>query len=620
MALLSSQDIKDGKLENAIFKRRLLVIIFFVFVFFTVVLSRVYYLQTVRYSDFLSLAADNHIRLRSIPPERGLIYDSKDKLLASNIQSNSLFVHPLKVEDIDALLEVLSELIDLDAEQIDRFMEEYSISHRRTELIALKERLTEKEIARLMANKHRLLGMEVQPQYQRLYPYGDLVSHIIGYIGRISPEEERVINREDYQALNMIGKLGVEKFYENELRGEAGIEEVGVNVYGDVVKTYAQEDPHKGNDIKLWLDVDLQKFVSDTLGEHQGAAVVLDARTGGVLAMVSKPSYDNNRFVDGISQTEFDLIRHRPDAPLLNRATAGAYSPGSTIKPFYAMVALDNGIVTPDYIYIDTGKFKLKNSPIVFRNWKRSGHGEVNLLRALRVSSDTYFYNLATLMGYEQMYQGLLQFGFGKASALDVYGEQDMVLPTDRWKRNKHHLPWFPGDTVNMGIGQGYLLVTPTQLAAATLVLINRGSDIRPQLAQFVNNRPQLQPGLDEYRLHAMDVHWDLVFQGLEEVVHHEEGTARRASRGISYTMAGKTGTTQVVSLDRIAEAQRQGEEIKKEWLDHALFVGYAPSRDPRYVISLVLEHGGSGSNAAVMARAVFDYLIIPRTDLSTSN
>ena len=620
MALFSSQDIKDGKLENAIFKARLIVVTLCVFLLFAVVLSRIYYLQTVRYSDFLGLAAENHIRLRNIPPERGLIYDSKGRLLASNIQSNTLFVHPLKVENIDLLLATFAELIELDAEQVRKFMEEYRLAHRRSELILLKERLTEREIARLMTNKYRLAGMEVQPRYQRLYPYGELVSHVVGYLGRISPEEEDVIKREDYQALNMIGKLGVEKFYEDELRGKAGVEEVGVNVYGDVVKTYTQEDPHKGNDLKLWLDVDLQQFIWDTLGNQTGAVVVLDADTGGILAMVSKPSYDNNRFIQGISQAEFDVIRHQRDAPLLNRAIAGAYSPGSTIKPFYAMIALDTEVVTAEYTYLDTGKFRLKNSPIVFHNWKRSGHGEVNLLRALRVSSDTYFYNLATLMGYERMYKGLTQFGFGKISALDIYDEQQMLLPTDEWKRNNYNLPWFPGDTVNMGIGQGYFLTTPVQLAAATLILVNRGIDIRPQLVQFLGNEPQLQPRLSEYRVHAMDVHWDLVFQGLEEVVHHKEGTAKRAGKGMSYLMAGKTGTTQVVSLSKIAELKKRGEKIKEEWLDHALFLGYAPSYDPNYVVSLILEHGGSGSNAALMTRVIFDYLIRSREDLSTGN
>ena len=620
MVLFSSQDIKDQKKENAIFRTRLLVIILIILCLFAAVLFRVSYLQIFLYGDFLSLAADNHIRLRGIPPERGLIYDKNDKLLASNIQSNSLFVHPLKVENKDVLFGLFAELIELEDAEIALFNEQYGISYRRNELVLLKERLTEKEIARLMVNKHRLAGMEIQPSYQRIYPYRDLVSHVIGYIGRISPTEESVIKTKDYQELNMIGKLGAEKFYEDELRGRGGSEEVGVNVYGDVVRTYTHENPQKGSDLKLWLDVDLQKFISLAMGNKTGAAIVLDATTGGILAMISKPSYDNNLFVQGIDHAAFDVIRRQKDAPLFNRAIAGAYSPGSTIKPFYSIVALRENIVTPEYVYFDTGKFKLKNSPIIFHNWKRSGDGAVNLQRALRVSSDTYFYNLATLMGNELMSVGLRRFGFGSTGALDVYDELPMILPTDEWKRNKHHLPWFPGDTVNMGIGQGYLRTTPLQMATATLILVNRGADIRPQLVQSIDGRPQLQPRIGKYRIDAEEAHWNLVHEGLEEVIHDKEGTARRAGRGLAYRMAGKTGTTQVVSLAKVLELRQKGQEIRREWRDHALFIGYAPAPNPRYVISLILEHGGSGGNAALMARTVFDYLLLPQDELSKRN
>ena len=620
MDFFSSQAIKDQKQENAIFKGRLMVIILLVFIFFVTVMIRVYYLQTVKYHDFLDIAASNHIRLRSIAPERGLIYDSQGRLLASNIQSYALYVHPLKTEDVEELLRTFSSLIYLEPERLKDFKQTYSIMSRRSELVLLKEELTEEEIARLMVNKHRLAGMEIQPRYQRFYPYGELVSHLVGYTGRISPDEKESINKNDYLGFDEIGKIGAEKFFEQKLRGIAGLEEVGVNAYGDVVRTYVLERPHKGRDISLWLDVDLQKFVWETLGEDKGAIVVLDARGGGILAMASKPSYDNNQFVKGISEQEFSLLRNQKDAPLFNRATNGLYPPGSTVKPFYAIIALGNRVVTPSYTIFDKGWFRLQGSKQVFRNWKRSGHGQVDLLRALRVSSDTYFYNLAVLMGHDMMISGLEKFGFGRRSGLDIYGETSTPLPTNEWKIRKHHLPWFLGDTVNMGIGQGFFLATPLQLATATLVLANKGKDVRPRLVRLIDEAPYHTQVTLPQKIYAEDAHWDLVFQGLEEVLHHKEGTANRAGRDASYLIAGKTGTSQVVSLEKVQELKAQGREIKKEWQDHALFLGYAPSKEPRYIISLLLENGGSGSKAAVMARTIFDYLLLPKEEISEKN
>lgn len=617
MALFSSQAIKDQRQEDTIFRGRLIVVILLVCLFLAVVMARVYYLQVLRYDDFLSLAADHHIRLRSIAPERGLIYDSQGRLVASNIQSYGLYIHPLRIENLEELLRVCSSLIELNPDRVREFKQEYLAKSKRSELILLKEKLTEKEIARLMVNKYRLTGIEIQPRYQRFYPYGELVSHLIGYTGRISPEEEERINRDEYHGLDQIGKLGLEKFYEKELRGTSGVEEVGVNVYGDVVRTYTHERPHKGQDLSLWLDIDLQQFVWDTLGEKKGAIIVLDADSGGILAMVSKPSYDNNILVQGISEEDFSQLRNREDAPLFNRATIGRYPPGSTVKPFYAIVALTNGIVTPDYTIVDKGWFRLPNNEQVFHNWKRSGHGTVNLRRALRVSSDTYFYNLATLMGHEMMVEGLEKFGFGRQSALDVDGENTTPLPTSQWKIEKYRLPWFPGDTVNMGIGQGFLLATPLQLAAATLILVHSGKEIQPRLLHQIGDSFYYDSNSSKDRIQAAKADWSLIFKGLEEVLHHEEGTARRAGRKAAYLIAGKTGTSQVVSLTKTQPLKERGEEIKKEWRDHALFLGYAPARQPRYVISLLLENSGSGSNAALMARTIFDYLLLPREEIS---
>ncbi len=620
MALFSSQAVKDQRQENSIFRGRLIVIVLLVCLFFILVVARVYYLQIVRYDDFLGLAADNHIRLRAITPERGMIYDSQGRLVASNIQSYGLYIHPLKTESIEELLRVCSSLIELDADRMEEVQRKYLAKSRRSELILIKEKLTEKEIARLMVNKYRLAGIEIQPRYQRFYPYGELVSHLVGYIGRISSEEEDEYIEGGYQRFDEIGKQGLESFYEEVLRGTNGMEEVGVNAYGDVVRTYTHERPQRGQDISLWLDIDLQQFIWDSLVEEKGAVVVLDAKTGGILAMVSKPSYDNNLLVQGISKENFANLSSREDAPLFNRATKGRYPPGSTIKPFYSIIALSNEVVTPSYSIFDKGWFSLPNSNQVFRNWKRSGHGTVDLQRALRVSSDTYFYTLATMMGHGMMLEGLDKFSFGRKSSLDVEGESKAVLPTDKWKRDEHYLPWFPGDTVNMGIGQGFLLATPLQLAAATLIFVHSGKEVRPRLVSQIGNETYYDSNEGQYRIQTSESNWALVAKGLEEVVHHEEGTARIAGQRAGYLMAGKTGTSQVVSLARIEELKEQELEIKKEWQDHALFLGYAPANQPRYVISLLLENGGSGVHAALMARSIFDYLLLPRDEISVQH
>jgi len=620
MALFSSQAVKDQRQENTIFRGRLVVVILVVCLFFILVVARVYYLQIVRYDDFLGLAADNHIRLRSITPERGLIYDSQGRLVASNIQSYGLYIHPLKTENIEELLEVCSSLIELDADRMEEVQQKYLAKSKRSELILIKEKLTEKEIARLMVNRYRLAGIEIQPRYQRFYPYGELVSHLVGYIGRISSEEEGEYIKGGYQRFDEIGKLGLEKFYEETLRGTNGMEEVGVNAYGDVVRTYTHERPQKGQDLSLWLDIDLQQFVWDTLVEEKGAVVVLDAKSGGILAMVSKPSYDNNLLVRGISKENFAKLSSREDAPLFNRAAKGRYPPGSTIKPFYSIIALSNGVVTPSYSIFDKGWFSLPNSNQVFHNWKRSGHGTVNLQRALRVSSDTYFYTLATMMGHSMMLEGLNKFSFGHRSALDVEGESKAVLPTDKWKREEHHLPWFPGDTVNMGIGQGFFLATPLQLAAATLIFVHSGKEVQPRLVRQIGDEAYYASSKDQYRVQTSKANWALVSKGLEEVVHHKEGTAKKAGENAGYIMAGKTGTSQVVSLAKVRALQERGLEVKKEWQDHALFLGYAPAHQPRYVISLLLENGGSGVNAALMARTIFDYLLLPRDEISVQH
>ncbi len=613
MGVFISREITNQSQENRIFKVRLRFVTVMLFCAFILILSRVGYLQIINRAEQVTRSEAYHIRLRPIPPERGLIYDHSGQVLAGNRLSYALYIHPLKIAGkVDQLVVDIGELVALQEESVADFYSDMQKSRSQNSLILLHKLLTEEEIARIMVNRHRLPGIEIQPQFQRFYPMKELVSHVIGHTGRISEEDEARIDKFAYRSLDDIGKLGVEVFYEGILKGEQGLEEVGVNAYGRVVEIYRQDSPTKGQDIQLWLDSDLQQFVHEALGDRIGAVIVADVKSGGILSMVSTPSYDNNMFVTGISRTNFNALLQDKNSPLLNRAAVGRYPPGSTIKPFYAITALKNKVVNPRFTIFDRGYFKLPKNDLVFRNWKRSGHGTVNLVRAIRVSSDTYFYTLANMMGYDLMREGLESFGFGNKAALDVHNELADSLPDHSWKIKNHNLPWFPGDTINMGIGQGYLTASPMQLIAGTLILANRGKLVQPRLVKSVGRRNLLLPQ-DVMAVKTDASHWDLVFQGMEDVLHHKEGTAKRAGTDASYKIAGKTGTSQVVSLRFIEERQRNNLEIKKEWLDHASFLGFAPADNPQYALTVVLENGGSGSNAAMLAREITDYLILDR-------
>lgn len=620
MAVFLSKEITNQSQENSIFKARLAFITGLLFLGFSLVLIRVGYLQIVIRDEQVLRSDAYHIRFRAIPPERGLIYDAAGQVLAGNRLSYALYINPLKVIDgIDTLVQDIGGLVKLNDESVAEFYNDVNRGRRHNNLFLLHKQLSEEEIARIMVNRHRLLGIEIQPQFQRFYPLNDQVSHVVGHTGRITEDDQLKLDELKYRGLDSVGKLGIEAFYEEALKGDSGTEEVGVNAYGRVVQVYRQQKPIKGQDVQLWLDSDLQEFVWHSLENKTGAVIVADVKTGGILSMVSRPSYDNNLFVAGISQKEFDEMLLDKKAPLLNRAASGRYPPGSTIKPFYAITALQNEVVTPRFKIFDKGYFKLPNSDTVFRNWKRRGHGDVNLRRAIRVSSDTYFYNLANMMGYDTMRKGLINFGFGDEAALDVHNELALPLPDSAWKIKNYNLPWFPGDTINMGIGQGYFVATPMQLLAATLILANKGKEVKPRLVKNIAGK-DVYPIADNMVVNASSAQWRLVYAGMEDVLHDDEGTAKRAGKDALYRIAGKTGTSQVVSLRFIEEIIRNKGEVKEEWLDHASYLGFVPANNPKYAIVVVLENGGSGSNAALLARQITDYLIIGEDKIGLLN
>ena len=620
MALFSSTQITNPVQENRIFRGRLQFIKIVLFCLFAGIALRVVYLQVINYEEQLQRAKDYHVKINPVTPERGLIYDANGEVLAGNHPIYSLFVDITKTDDREALLQEIGQIINLTDEHISTFHEELKRRRFHDNLIPLRGELTEKEIPRLMVNRHKLGGMEIRPNLRRFYPAGEPFSHILGYTGRISEQDLKEIDEADYYGLDVIGKLGLEKFYEEIMRGQVGYEQVGINAYGRVVESYKVKNPHKGQDLVLWLDNKLQQVIWDLMGDVKGAVVVLDAKSGGIMAMVSKPAYDNNLFVGGISHANFNKLRFDTSSPLLDRATLGRYPPGSTIKPFYAIIALNNKIVTPrDRIY-DLGYWQIPGGKQIFRNWKREGHGSVNLRRAIRVSSDTYFYNLAHRMGNVLMVEGLQKFGFGGRTALDSYTEFSDPLPNNKWKIENHGNVWYPGDTINMGIGQGYFTASPIQLATATMTYANKGRYKSPRFLKHINGQDiyaknealDAQAGRQEHlAIEASEAHWGLITEAMQEVLTHAEGTAKWAGKGLSYTMAGKTGTSQVISLRIVEAAESRGEKIRDEWKDHGSFLGFVPVEDPRYVFALVLENAGGGLAAALMARKITDYLML---------
>ncbi len=601
--------LKDTARERQLFQRRAMVALLAVVVLTSLLGARFYHLQVVEYERYTTLSDRNRVQVQPVSPTRGLIYDRNGRLLAENRPIFSLTVMPERVSDMETLIEEIREIVEVTPEDVEGFQRRLRERRRPFEAVPLRYHLNEEEMARLAVNRHNLPGVETNAQLVRSYPYGELTSHVLGYVGRINRQDMQRLDPVRYAGTHYTGKTGIERVYEDELHGQVGYQNVETNARGRVMRVLDSENPAPGNDIKLNLDIRLQQIAYEALGDHRGAIIAMDPDTGGILAQVSKPSFDANRFVTGIDQESYAELRDSIDMPLFNRATRGQYPPGSTIKPMMALAGLDSETVTQSETVYDPGYWELPNSSQVFRNWKREGHGETNLHDAIVMSSDTYFYEMAHQMGVNKITDYMAQFGFGTVTSLDVRDERPGILPSPEWKRERHDTSWYPGDTINMSIGQGYFLATPMQLAASTAVLANRGGWIAPRHLQTINDeRPAeymiqdvVQPSLDIGR----ESDWDYVLDAMEDVVHGTEGTGRRISPGLDYRVAGKTGTSQVFSLDG---EDYDADEIEERLRDHALFVAYAPADDPEIAVAVLVENGGGGgSTAGPMARQVMD-------------
>ncbi len=604
--------LKDPNRERNLFGRRYLVAILGIGVLLGVICGRYIYLQVMQHELYQVQSDRNRIQLQPIPPKRGLIYDRNGVLLAENIPSYSLVLIKERVPNIDATLAELAKLIDIDEGDIAKFKRR--LRHRRPyQAVPLKLRLTEEEIARFAVNRYRLPGVDIDAQLIRHYPQGELLAHVLGYVGRINEREMERIDTVNYSATNHIGKLGIEHFYEDSLHGTVGYQNVETNARGRVLRVLERHPPIPGADLVLNIDVNLQRVAHEVLGDERGAIVAIDPADGGVLAMVSTPSYDINQFVGGISSENYRALRESPDLPLFNRTLLGQYPPGSTLKPIFGLGGLHYGVVTRRTTVHDPGWYKLPYDERIYRDWKAGGHGNrIDLHQAVVESCDVYFYDMAYNMGIDRIHEFGSRFGLGQRTGIDNDNERSGLLPSREWKREVKGSHWFPGETVNVGIGQGFMLTTPMQLAMSTAVLASRGERRVPRIARTINGMPVAAPVKPRVEL-ANDSDWDYMREVMEDVVHGSRGTAKNIAKNLDYRIAGKTGTAQVVSIE--SHEDYDPEQVAKRQRDHALFVGFAPADNPSIVLAVVVENGEAGGRvAAPIARRVFDAYLRPET------
>jgi penicillin-binding protein 2 len=609
-------EFKNHQREIFHFRLRLVVSMIFVLVLLALLILRFLYLQGIRHSYYQTLAESNRISVVPIVPNRGLILDRNGVELARNYSGYTLEINLNKVKNLEATIDELSSVIEIAPRDRKRFKKLVSESHN-FETLVIRSKLTDEEIARFAAQQYRFPGVEINARLFRDYPMSDKAAHLIGYIGRINKTDLDQLEADDtlanYRGSDYMGKTGLEKSYESELHGTTGIEQVEVDSAGRAVRMLSRTPPVSGNTIVLSIDAKLQEIAEEAFGDYRGALVAIDPNNGEVLAFISKPGYDPSLFIDGIDSDSWDELNNSLDHPLNNRALRGQYPSGSTIKPFMALAGLNYNIRTPTHTISDPGFYTLSGSSHRYRDWKKDGHGAVDMFKSIVVSCDTYYYGLAVELGIDNIFEFLSRFGFGKKTGIDLEGETSGLLPSQDWKMKHYKQKWFTGDTVSVGIGQGYSLVTPMQLAYATATLANNGVAHRPHLvkeirgAQAKDNRVIASPPLADLKINPE--HLDLVKRAMAAVTQ-PGGTAVAASAGAEYHIAGKTGTAQVVGM-------KQGEKydaskIDERHRDHAWFIAFAPAEQPKIALVVLAENGGhGGGTAAPIARKVFDYYLL---------
>ena len=613
-------ELKDYLRETNLIHARLIALGVILAALTFILIARVWYLQVYQNERFEVLSKDNRVRLVPVPPVRGQIFDRTGKVLAENIPVITLKIRPSEVKDMDHLLDEVSRIIEVSPNEILKFKGLVAAGPSFKPQV-LKVNLSEQEAARFAVNQHRLPGVAVEARLQRNYPYAGELVHVLGYVGRINQQDLETIDQKAYQGTDYIGQLGIEARYESELLGQVGFEQVETNAHGQKIRTLDQNLPTAGADIYLNIDADLQVKAREYLGDRRGSVIAIEPSSGEVLAFVSNPIYDPNKFVNGIDHRSYSALRENINRPLVNRALGGRYAPGSTIKGLISLTALENGwnrgksIACPGY-------FQLKGSTHRYRCWKRGGHGVTSLVESIMKSCDVYYYQMANTLGIDKLYGFLSSFGLGQRTGIDLNSEPSGLMPSRDWKRERYGQPWYPGDTLNTGIGQGFMLVTPLQLGVMAATIANRGERIEPRLVGRLEREAKNVEGQREKEV--VEVHGETlgtvsararnfhtIVESMQAVVEHPRGTAHySAGKEIEYTMAGKTGTAQVVAIPQGARYDES--KLTEFQKDHALFVAFAPVEKPKIAIAVVIENGGSGSAAAApVARKVADYYLL---------
>ena len=623
MPMRSRKEIRNYQHEQYYFRLRLGVLGLLVFVCFSILAVRFYYLEVKKYNYYQTLAEKNRISLVPIVPNRGLITDRNGVVLAHNFFVYTLEVTPSKVKNLEETIAEISKLVEissLDRKQFNKFRAQ---SHN-FESVPLRTHLNEIEAARFAVNSYRFPGVEIRSRLFRHYPQGKLGSHMVGYIGRINDKDLEALelsgDLSNYKGSDHIGKSGIEQYYEKQLHGTTGFQQVEIDADGHAVRVLSSKPPIPGDNIILSADSRLQSIAEDAFGDKRGALVAINPKNGEVLAFVSQPTFDPNLFVDGIDSESWKQLNESLDKPLINRPLRGIYPPGSTFKPFVALAGLEAGRRLPPFSISDPGYYMLPNSSHQYRDWKPGGHGSVNVVRAITISCDTFFYGLAMEMGVDKLTDFVRHFGFGQKTNIDIRGEVAGLLPTPDWKMRRFKQPWYPGETVILGIGQGYTLVTPLQLAQAVAIIANNGVAMRPRLVSSIadvkTGVSHPNPEIVQERIPLIENNLALIKQGMLGVTQ-PGGTAAALGAGAAYTIAAKTGTAQVVGI-------KQGEKynasaIDERHRDHALLIAYAPADDPKIAIAIIVENGGHGGSAGgPIVRKMMDYYLLGKLPEST--
>lgn len=602
--------IKDHSAEANLFARRTLIGLLVVLVMVGMLLTNLYYLQISRFEDYQTRANGNRIKVLPVAPNRGLIYDRNGILLAENRPVFSLQIIPEEIQDLELTIKELSVLLDIDEDDVSDFYKDLK-GNRRFKPVNLINRLTPKEVALFSAKQHLYPGVSVEARLARYYPYGSALTHVLGYVAKINKKDLQKLSEAgfeaNYAATYDIGKRGIEKYHEEKLHGEVGFQEVEVNNQGRIIRILDFNPPIPGQDIVLNIDMNLQLEAEKAFAGKKGSVVAIDPQNGGVLALYSSPSYDPNLFVHGISSKNYKKLL-TSDRPLFNRATQGQYPPASTVKPLLALAGLEEKVITPESRIYDNGKYNLKNVERTWRDHNIWGHGWVNVTKAIEVSCDIYFYDMAYKLGIDRISESMNEFGFGDYTGIDLHEEADGIMPSRGIVKALFNRPWYIGDTINIGIGQSYWTATPVQLAQAIATLVNKGRRIIPQIIRgnIIQEKTVLDPIKERRPIAIGDEHnWDIVLDAMYGTVNRK-GSAYNAFKGAHYISAGKTGTAQLVTIAQ--DEKYDATKLSKKNHDNAMYVGYAPYDKPQIALTVVLENAGhGGAEAAPIARKMMD-------------